>query len=171
MEQVSRRERVRPNASGRLLGIAFARKQLLMSNEGKKVKVHYTGTRDDGSKFDSSVDRGEPIEFTCMAGQMIPGFDSAVKDMAQGDTKNVHIPAAEAYGERDEAMVQQVPVDQIPNGDQLPVGQTVYMMGPGGQPFPVFVRSIEDGIATFDMNHELAGKDLNFEITLVEVAD
>ena len=142
-----------------------------MSNEGKKVKVHYTGTLDDGSKFDSSVDRGEPIEFTCMAGQMIPGFDSAVKDMAQGDTKNVHIPAAEAYGERDEAMVQQVPVDQIPNGDQLPVGQTVYMMGPGGQPFPVFVRSIEDGIATFDMNHELAGKDLNFEITLVEVAD
>ena len=131
-----------------------------MSNEGKKVKVHYTGTLDDGSKFDSSVDRGEPIEFTCMAGQMIPGFDSAVKDMAQGDTKNVHIPAAEAYGERDEAMVQQVPVDQ-----------TVYMMGPGGQPFPVFVRSIEDGIATFDMNHELAGKDLNFEITLVEVAD
>ena len=131
-----------------------------MSNEGKKVKVHYTGTLDDGSKFDSSVDRGEPIEFTCMAGQMIPGFDSAVKDMAQGDTKNVHIPAAEAYGERDEAMVQQVPVDQI-----------LYMMGPGGQPFPVFVRSIEDGIATFDMNHELAGKDLNFEITLVEVAD
>ena len=116
-----------------------------MSNEGKKVKVHYTGTLDDGSKFDSSVDRGEPIEFTCMAGQMIPGFDTAVKDMAQGDTKTVHIPAAEAYGERDEAMVQ--------------------------QPFPVFVRSIEDGIATFDMNHELAGKDLNFEITLVEVAD
>ena len=96
---------------------------------------------------------------------------AAVKDMEQGETKTVHIPAAEAYGERDEAMVQQVPVDQIPNGDQLPVGQTVYMMGPGGQPFPVFVRSIEDGIATFDMNHELAGKDLNFEITLVEVAD
>ena len=116
-----------------------------MSNKGKKVKVHYTGTLDDGTKFDSSRDRGNPIEFTCMAGQMIPGFDSAVKDMAQGDTKNVHIPAAEAYGERDEAMVQQVPVDQIPNGDQLPVGQTVYMMGPGGQPFPVFVKSIEDG--------------------------
>lgn len=55
------------------MGIAFSRKELLMSNEGKKVKVHYTGTLDDGSKFDSSVDRGEPIEFTCMAGQMIPG--------------------------------------------------------------------------------------------------
>lgn len=142
-----------------------------MSNEGKQVKVHYTGTLDDGSKFDSSYDRDEPIEFTCMAGQMIPGFDNAVKDMTQGETKTVHIPAAEAYGERNEEMVQQIPLDQIPNGDELPVGQTVYMMGPGGQPFPVFVKAIEDGIATFDMNHELAGQDLNFEITLVEVAD
>lgn len=62
------------------------------------------------------------------------------------------------------------PVSQIPNGDQLPVGQTVYMRGPAGQSFPVFVEAIEDGIVTFDMNHELAGKDLNFEITLVEVA-
>ena len=141
-----------------------------MSNEGKKVKVHYTGTLDDGTKFDSSVDRGEPIEFTCPAGQMIPGFDAAVKDMEQGETKTVHIPAAEAYGERREEMVQKVPVSQIPNGDQLPVGQTVYMCGPAGQSFPVFVEAIEDGIVTFDMNHELAGKDLNFEITLVEVA-
>ena len=87
--------------------------------------------------------------------------------MEVGETKTVRIPAAEAYGERDEAMVQKVPLSQIPNGDQLPVGQTVYMMGPGGQPFPVFVKSIEDGIVTFDMNHELAGKDLTFEITLV----
>ena len=142
-----------------------------MSNQGKKVRAHYRGTLDDGTQFDSSYDRGEPIEFTCGAHQMIAGFDAAVMDMEVGEKKAVHIPCAEAYGERDEAMVQQVPVDQIPNGDQLPVGQTVYMMGPGGQPFPVFVRSIEDGIATFDMNHELAGKDLNFEITLVEVAD
>lgn len=142
-----------------------------MSNQGKKVKVHYTGTLDDGTKFDSSVDRGEPIEFVCMTGQMIPGFDAAVETMEVGETKTVHIPAKDAYGEYNEAMIQKVPVDSIPNGDQLPVGQTIYMMGPGGQPFPVFVKSIEDGIATFDMNHELAGKDLNFEITLVEVAD
>ena len=130
-----------------------------------------TVTLDDGTQFDSSYDRGEPLEFTCGAGQMIKGFDAAVVDMQVGEKKTVHIPAAEAYGERDDAMVQKVPVDQIPNADQLPVGQTVYMMGPGGQPFPVFVQSIEDGIVTFDMNHELAGKDLNFDIELVEVED
>ena len=71
-----------------------------MSNKGKKVKVHYTGTLDDGTKFDSSLDRGEPLEFTCMAGQMIPGFDAAVELMEQGETKTVHIPAADAYGVR-----------------------------------------------------------------------
>ncbi|MEG0324112.1 MAG: peptidylprolyl isomerase [Raoultibacter sp.] len=142
-----------------------------MSNEGKKVKVHYTGTLDDGTKFDSSVDRDEPIEFVCMAGQMIPGFDAAVKELAVGETKKIHIPAAEAYGEYNDELIQQIPVAQIPNGDQLPVGQTIYMQGPNGQPFPVFVKEITDGIATFDMNHELAGKDLNFEITLVEIAD
>lgn len=141
-----------------------------MSNEGKKVKCHYTGTLDDGTKFDSSYDRNEPIEFTCMAGMMIPGFDAAVKDMEVGETKQVHIPAVDAYGERDEKLIQKVLVSQIPNGDQLPVGKTIYMNGPGGM-FPVFVAAIEDGIATFDMNHELAGKDLNFEIKLVEVAD
>ena len=134
-----------------------------MSNEGKKVKVHYVGTLDDGTKFDSSFDRNEPLEFTCGAGQMIPGFDEAVKNMEVGQTVKAHIPAALAYGERREDMVQKVPLDQIPNG------QTVYMRGPAGQSFPVFVEAIEDGIVTFDMNHELAGKDLNFDITLLEV--
>ncbi len=140
-----------------------------MSNEGKKVKVHYTGTLADGTKFDSSLDRGEPLEFTCMAGQMIPGFDAAVKDMELGEKKTVVIPAAEAYGEYREDLVQKVPVDQIPNGEALPVGHTVYMQGPGGQPFPVLVREIADGVVTFDMNYELAGKDLTFEIELVEI--
>lgn len=83
----------------------------------------------------------------------------------------MHIPAAEAYGERDESLVQEVPMDRIPNAEQLPVGETIYMQGPDGRPFPVRVLKIEDGVATFDMNSEMAGKDLNFEITLVEVAD
>lgn len=142
-----------------------------MSNEGKKVKVHYTGTFDDGTKFDSSVDRGEPIAFTCMAGQMIPGFDRAVCDMALGETKKVHIPAQDAYGLRDESLVQRVPVENIPNADKLPVGQTVYFQDPAGRPFPAKVVSVAEGFATFDMNSEMAGKDLNFEITLVEIEE
>ena len=70
-----------------------------MSNKGKKVKVHYTGTLDDGTKFDSSRDRNEPIEFTCMAGQMIPGFDKAVEDMQVGEVRDVHLEPKDAYGE------------------------------------------------------------------------
>lgn len=139
-----------------------------MSNEGKKVKAHYRGTLDDGTQFDCSYDRGEPIEFTCMAGQMIPGFDAAVKDMEVGEKKTVKIPAAQAYGEYNPAAVQQVPVAHVPNADQLPIGQTVYMNGPMG-PFPVKVVSVDSEYVTFDMNHELAGKDLTFEIELVEV--
>ena len=71
-----------------------------MSNQGKKVKTHYRGTLDDGTQFDSSYDRGEPLEFTCGAGQMIKGFDAAVVDMQVGEKKTVHIPAADAYGEQ-----------------------------------------------------------------------
>ena len=142
-----------------------------MSNKGKKVKAHYIGTLDDGSKFDSSVDRGEPIEFTCGAGQMIPGFDAAVEGMAVNETKKVHIPAAEAYGERNDNMIQTIPLAQIPNADQLPVGELIYLSGPGGQPIPVTVIEKTDENVVFDMNHQLAGKDLNFEITLVDVAD
>ena len=95
-----------------------------MSNSGKKVKTHYRGTLDDGTQFDSSYDRGEPIEFTCGAGQMIPGFDAAVVDMALGEKKSVHIPAKDAYGEYNEQAVQKIPANQVPNADQLPVGQT-----------------------------------------------
>ena len=140
-----------------------------MSNEGKKVRAHYVGTLDNGEKFDSSYDRGEPLEFTCMAGQMIAGFDKAVVDMAVGEKKKVRLEPAEAYGEAKPELIQEVPLVQVPNGDQLPVGETIYMYGPDGQPMPVQVVKIEDGVVTFDMNHPMAGKALNFEIELVEV--
>ena len=92
-----------------------------MSNEGKRVRAHYTGTFDDGTVFDSSVERGEPLEFVCMAGQMIPGFDAAVNEMKVGETKNVHLPASEAYGEHDEQLVQTIPTAQIPGAEDLPL--------------------------------------------------
>lgn len=141
-----------------------------MGNSGKKVKTHYRGTLDDGTQFDSSYDRGEPIEFTCGAGQMIPGFDAAVVDMALGEKKSVHIPAKDAYGEYNEQAVQKIPANQVPNADQLPVGQTVYFNSPYG-PMPAKVVSVTIDEVVLDMNHELAGKDLNFDIELVEVVD
>lgn len=141
-----------------------------MSNKGKNVKTHYRGTLDDGTQFDSSYDRGEPLAFTCGAGQMIPGFDAAVVDMELGEKKTVHIPAKDAYGEYNEAMKQQLPVSQVPDAKNLPVGETVYFRGPQG-PFPAKVVSVDDEHVVLDLNHELAGKDLNFEIELVEIGD
>ena len=131
-----------------------------MSNKGKKVKVHYTGTLDDGTKFDSSRDRGEPLEFTCMAGQMIPGFDRAVDDMKVGEVRDVHLEPKDAYGEADPRMVL-----------HATVGQKLYVMMGNGRPMPVTITSAENGEVTLDANHELAGKALNFNIELVEVED
>ena len=113
-----------------------------MSNEGKKVKTHYRGTLADGTQFDSSYDRGEPLEFTCCAGMMIPGFDAAVKDMALGEKKTVTIPAAEAYGEYNPQAVQSVPVSQIPNAAQLPVGTRCISRVPPARSRPRSCRSM-----------------------------
>lgn len=143
-----------------------------MSNEGKKVKVHYTGTLDDGTKFDSSYDRNEPLAFTCMAGQMIPGFDAAVRDMSVGETVTVHLEPEDAYGPHRDDLVQRVPFEQLPGSDKLSVGQQVMLSSAaGGRPFPATVVAKDDSSVTFDMNHEMAGKPLNFEITLLEVEE
>ena len=139
-----------------------------MSNECKNVKVHYVGTLDDGSKFDSSRDRGEPLAFTCMAGQMIPGFDEAVKNMAVGETITVTIPAAQAYGEPDPKMIIRMQFDALPGSEKLEVGQHPVLATPDGRPLPCVVVAKDEETITFDMNHELAGKDLTFEIELLE---
>ena len=142
-----------------------------MSNAGKKVKVHYVGTLDDGTKFDSSRDRGEPLAFTCMAGQMIKGFDAAVDDMEVGEVRTVHIPAAEAYGRRRLDLIQRFPIAQLPGAEQLQVGQRLTLGSPSGRAIPAVVMSKDDTTVTFDMNHEMAGKDLNFEIELLSVEE
>lgn len=142
-----------------------------MSNEGKKVRAHYCGTLDDGTQFDSSYDRGEPIEFTCGAHQMIPGFDAAVIDMAVGEKKTVHIPAADAYGERRDDLILQFPAAQVPNIEQIKQGDKLFLSGPGGMPVPVVVLNVDAEGVLLDANHELAGKDLNFDIELVEVVE
>lgn len=138
-----------------------------MATKGQKVKAHYRGTLDDGSVFDSSYDRGEPIEFVVGVGQMIPGFDAAVLEMEVGDKKTVHIPSEEAYGAYDEKQIAEIPLTAIPNADQLPVGEFIIMPLPDGGSMRIKVVKIENGNAYLDANHELAGEALNFEIELV----
>ena len=130
-----------------------------MSNQGKKVKTHYRGTLDDGTQFDSSYDRGEPLEFTC----------AAVEDMAIGEKKTVHIPAADAYGEHNPEMVITFPAEQVPNIEQIEKGMKLFLSTPSGMPVPAVVIDVTPEAVTLDANHELAGKDLNFDIELVEV--
>lgn len=140
-----------------------------MSNNGKNVKAHYRGTLDDGTQFDSSYDRGEPIAFTCGAGQMIAGFDAAVMDMQVGEKKSVHIPAAQAYGERRDDLLMNFPAEQVPNMEQIKVGDKLFLQAPNGVPIPVTVVDVDASGVVLDANHELAGQDLNFDIELVEV--
>ena len=138
-------------------------------NVGKTCKVHYRGTFNDGTQFDSSYDRGEPLEFQCGAGMMIPGFDMAVADMDVGEHRDVHLTPDVAYGEANPAMIFPVEIAQLPGSQELTVGQKVYLYNTAGQPFLVKVVAKDDVNITFDANHEMAGKELNFHIELVEV--
>lgn len=138
-------------------------------NVGKTCRTHYRGTFNDGTQFDSSYDRGEPLEFVCGAGQMIRGFDAAVADMEVGQTVDVHLMPEEAYGMPDPNAVFTVEIAQLPGSEELEVGQQVYLTNQYGQPFPVKVTAKEETTITFDANHEMAGKELNFRIELVEV--
>lgn len=142
-----------------------------MSNTGKKLRVHYRGTLDDGTQFDSSYDRGETLEFVCGAGQMIAGFDAAVVDMQEGEKKTVRIPAAEAYGERRDDLILTFPANQVPNTEQINAGDKLFLQTPSGQPVPATVIKVDETGVVLDANHELAGKDLTFDIELVEVAE
>lgn len=142
-----------------------------MSQEVKKgdvVRVHYTGTLQDGSQFDSSVGR-EPLEFTVGAGQMIKGFDAALPGMKVGEKKSVNIPAADAYGEADENAIIPFPKENVPADMKLEVGMPLQLQDPHGNPVPVVVKEIKDDVVVMDANHFLAGKDLNFDIELVEI--
>ena len=138
-------------------------------NVGKTCRTHYRGTFNDGTQFDSSYDRGEPLEFICGAGQMIRGFDAAVADMEVGQVVDIHLMPEEAYGMPDPNAVFTLAIAQLPGSEELEAGQQVYLTNQFGQPFPVKVTAKDATTITFDANHEMAGKELNFRIELVEV--
>ncbi len=138
-------------------------------NVGRNVRVHYRGTFDDGTQFDSSYDRGATLDFVCGAGMMILGFDRAVANMQVGESIDIHLMPEEAYGPSDPNAIFTMAIAELPGSESLFVGQQVYMTGAMGQPFPVTVVQKDDYNITLDANHEMAGKELNFHIELIEV--
>ncbi len=136
---------------------------------GQTVKVHYTGTLDDGTQFDSSAGR-EPLEFTLGNGSVIAGFDEAVTGMSVGENKTITIPSDQAYGEHNPEMVQNVPREAIPSDIELETGMVLNAQGPDGHTLNFTVTSFDEQQVTVDGNHPLAGKDLTFALELVEVA-
>lgn len=139
------------------------------AKSGDIVRVHYTGTLDDGSVFDSSKGR-DPLEFTVGGGQVIPGFDQAVSGMSVGDSKKVKIDAKNAYGARDESLVQTLERTVLPDDAEVQVGSQLQAQQPNGQVVILTVVGLTDDSVTVDANHPLAGEALTFEIELVEIA-
>ncbi|WP_139650525.1 FKBP-type peptidyl-prolyl cis-trans isomerase [Raoultibacter phocaeensis] len=139
-----------------------------MDNSNKMVKVSYVGTFDDGSVF---IDQSTPIEFPCIDGWMPPAFIDTVRDMEIGETRTAHVGANEAYEERTDERILEVPREKIPPGLKLPVGKMVNLEDPTGQTFPARVIEVTDEKAVFDMNHDAIAKALNFTITLLAVTD
>ena len=139
------------------------------TNVGKRVKVHYKGTFDDGTQFDSSYDRGTPLDFICGVGQMIKGFDRACAEMKAGDIIDVHLEPEDAYGRHNPDMVITVQKATIQGLEDVEVGDKVMLQDELGRPFDAFVTFMDDENITFDCNHEMVDKALNFTIEMLEI--
>jgi len=135
----------------------------LVAQDGDLVEVHYVGTLDDGTTFDSSRDRGKPLSFVVGSGQVIPGFDDAVRGMKVGETKTVHIPAADAYGPHRDDLVVEVPY--APSQGDVKAGDRVTLSN--GR--PAVVLEVKKDTVVLDANHPLAGKDLTFEVEVMSI--
>ena len=154
---------------GTVLVIGCAGKEdSLMAEDGNTVKVHYTGKLEDGTVFDTSVER-EPLEFTLGEGMVIPGFEEAVRNLKVGETKVITIPADEAYGQYRDDLVMTIERSQLPKDLEPEVGQRLPMQQVDGRAVIVVVSDVTETTITVDANHPLAGKDLTFEIELVEI--
>ncbi|PSP18939.1 MAG: peptidylprolyl isomerase [Cyanobacteria bacterium QS_8_64_29] len=145
------------------------------AQQGSTVKVHYTGKLEDGTQFDSSKERGEPLEFTLGQGEIIPGVEQAVEGMDSADAsksvkQNLHVPADNAYGPYRDEMVLQVERERIPEGIDLQVGEQLQIRQEGQDPMPVRITEVAEQTVTLDANHPLAGQDLYFDLELLEVS-
>lgn len=138
------------------------------AKSGDLVAVHYTGTLEDGSVFDSSRE-GEPIEFELGSGAVIDGFEEAVNGMEVGESRQVRIEAEDAYGEVRDDLSLEVPRDQLPQGVEPEVGQMLALQVTPDQQAVARIAAIDDGEVTLDLNHPLAGQALNFDIELMEI--
>ena len=136
---------------------------------GNIVSVHYQGTFDDGSVFDSSHQRGEPMTFEIGSGQLISGFDSALPGMTVGEVKTVSLTPEQGYGTRNEEAIQEVPKTAFPNDFEFTEGQQVVAQNPDGSSFQAVLGAVNEQTVMVDMNHPMAGKNLNFEIELVNI--
>lgn len=135
---------------------------------GRKIKVHYTGTFDDGEVFDSSR-QAQPFEFEVGTGQVIPGFDNAVVGMKAGETKQVRLTEEDAYGPYNQEMVFDADPNQFEEGMSPEVGQQFQTQMQDGTPLLLTVKAVSDDKITLDANHPMAGKALNFDLEVVEV--
>jgi peptidylprolyl isomerase len=136
--------------------------------DGNQVRIHYTGRLDDGTVFDSSQGR-DPLGFTLGEGQVIPGFEAAVRGMSVGESKTAVIPPEKAYGAPSDELYLEVPKAQMPDGFEPEVGGALQMTTPDGRPVPVRVHEVQDEKVILDANHPLAGERLTFDIELVEI--
>ncbi len=141
---------------------------MTQAKSGDTVRIHYTGTLDDGTEFDSSAGR-DPLEFALGGDQVIPGFDNAVDGMSVGDNKTVTISPDDGYGMRHEQLVQQVPRSAFPEDMEPAVGMQLQSQSPDGQVVNLVVVEVEDESITVDANHPLSGQALTFAIELVEI--
>lgn len=141
---------------------------MTQAKSGDTVRIHYTGTLQDGSVFDSSEGR-DPLEFQLGSGQVIPGFDDGVTGMAVGDKKTIEIPCDQAYGAINPAAMQDVPRAEIPDHIPLDLGTQLQVQAGNGQTMMVVVANVTEETVTLDANHPLAGKDLTFALELVEI--
>lgn len=142
---------------------------MMQASAGATVRIHYTGTLEDGTIFDSSDGR-DPLEFELGSGTIIPGLDRAISGMREGEQKTVTIPSAEAYGDYQPEARQDVPRDQIPAEIPLDKGAMLQMQTPDGRAIPVVVADLSDETVTLDANHPLAGQDLTFAVEVVSVS-